>query len=354
MHKIPLRRVAFAAALVLLALVPTAGLAKTTKKAKPKHDVSVMSRNLYLGADIITLATATSKQDQAARASALYGDVKKTNFPKRAKALAAEVKKAKPDLIGLQEVARYYKGPLADPAKKGAKTPVYDWLKILQKQLKARGLKYTVVSQQTEINVETALKEGYDLRLTLGNAVLVRADKKRHVKIVKGVHGNFSKKSQLVVPLQDQTLTLSRGYAGGYFTTRGKKFLFLDPHAEAYGAAIAKAQFQQLVKGPASSRKLPVIIAGDFNSDPSEKPPGGYATVLNAGFKDTGKRHATCCQNALVNNKKSELKTWIDHIVVRPAAKVLKTYVFGNKASDKIGGLWPSDHAGVVAYLRLK
>ncbi len=99
---------------------------------------------------------------------------------------------------------------------------------------------------------------------------------------------------------------------------------------------------------------MPVIIAGDFNSDPKEKPPGGYATVLKAGFKDTGKRHATCCQNALVDNKKSELKTWIDHIVVRPAAKVLKTYVFGNKSSDRIGGLWPSDHAGVVAYLRLK
>ena len=89
-------------------------------------------------------STASSKADEAARASALLRDVKKTNFPKRAKALAAEVKKAKPDLIGLQEVARYYKGPLADPAKKGAKTPVYDWLKILQKQLKARGLKYTV------------------------------------------------------------------------------------------------------------------------------------------------------------------------------------------------------------------
>ena len=348
-----IRRAVLAAALLIVAAVPAVALAKSSAKPKPKPDVSVMSRNLYLGADIITLVQASSKADEAARASALWKTVKKTNFPRRAKAIAAEIKRAHPDLIGLQEVARYYKGPLADPSKKGAKTPVADWLKILQKELKARGLNYKVVSQQTEINVETALKEGFDLRMTLGNAVLVRADRKRHVKTVKGVKGVF-KSSQLTVPLQDQTLKLSRGYAGGYFTTAGKKFLFLDPHAEAYGAAIAKAQFAELVKGPGNTRKMPVIIAGDFNSDPREKPPGGYATVIGAGFKDTGKRHATCCQNELVNNKSSELETWIDHIVVRPAAKVLKTYVFGNKASDKIGGLWPSDHAGVVAWLRLK
>ena len=312
-----------------------------------------MSRNLYLGADIITLVSASSKADEAAKASQLFADVKKTNFPKRARALAAEVKRARPDVIGLQEVARYYRGPLADPAKKGARTLVYDWLQLLQRQLKARGLHYRVVSQEREINVETALQQGYDLRMTLGNAVLVRADKRRHVKVVRGVSGVF-KSSQLAVTLQDQKLELSRGYAGAYLSTRGKRFLFLDPHAEAYGAAIAKAQFSELVKGAAKSRRLPVIIAGDFNSDPAEKPPGGYATVLKAGFKDTGKRHATCCQNAFVNNTTSELKTWIDHIVVRPAAKVLRTYVFGNKASDRIDGLWPSDHAGVVAYLRLR
>jgi endonuclease/exonuclease/phosphatase family metal-dependent hydrolase len=348
-----LRRAALAVALLVTAAVPAVALARSSAKPKPKPDVSVMSRNLYLGADIITLVQASSKADEAARASALWKTVQKTNFPRRAKAIAAEIKHARPDLIGLQEVARYYRGPLADPSKKGAKTPVADWLKTLQRELRKRGLKYRVVSQQTEINVETALQQGHDLRMTLGNAVLARADRKAHVKTVKGIKGIF-KSSQLTVPLQDQTLKLSRGYAGGYFTTRGKKFLFLDPHAEAYGAAIAKAQFAELVKGPGKTRKMPVIIAGDFNSDPKEKPPGGYATVLKAGYTETGKRHATCCQNELVDNPKSELETWIDHIVVRPRAKVLKTSVFGNKASDRIGGLWPSDHAGVVAYLRLK
>jgi hypothetical protein len=55
-----------------------------------------------------------------------------------------------------------------------------------------------------------------------------------------------------------------------------------------------------------------------------------------------------------VDNNPSTLKQWIDHIVVRPKAQVLKQLVVGNKLTDMIGGLWPSDHAGIVAKLRLK
>jgi hypothetical protein len=44
----------------------------------------------------------------------------------------------------------------------------------------------------------------------------------------------------------------------------------------------------------------------------------------------------------------------LDRVVIRPAAKVLRTAVVGNRARDRIGGLRPSDHAGVVVKLRLK
>ena len=37
----------------------------------------------------------------------------------------------------------------------------------------------------------------------------------------------------------------------------------------------------------------------------------------------------------------------------RPALKTVKTRVVGNRPADRISGLWPSDHAGTVATLRL-
>ena len=347
---VPRSRIA-ALALIALAIAPAAAHA-----AKAKPDVTVMSRNLYLGADIITLATAPDVNAEMDKVKALHATIDQTNFALRAKAIAAEVKQRRPDVIGLQEVARYFRG--ADgvhDAINNARTPIYDWLTLLQKQLKARGLSYRAVSRQDEIDVEAPSADGYDLRLVLGNAVLVRTGKGARVKFLKDVHGTFS--DQLSVPLPDgQTLTLKRGFAGMDGRVAGRKFRFLDPHAEAYSAELAGKQFAELLTTAARSRTLPTIMAGDFNSDPAATGGGaaGYLNVINGGFKETGKRANTCCQDENLLNPVSKLDQWIDHIVVRPAAKVLRSVVVGAKPTDRIGGLWPSDHAGVVATLRLK
>lgn len=347
-----LRRALLPALLMLLTLAPGATQAKTKAKAKP--DLTIVSRNLYLGADIIKLVGAKDEAAQEGQVKTLFDTVKKTNFPLRAKAIAKEIKATQPDLIGLQEVARYYRGAAGvHDNKVDAKTVIYDWLALLQKQLKARGLHYRVVSEQSEINVEVASAAGYDLRLKLGNAVLVKTGKGARVKVTKKLSGIF--KHQLSVPLVGETVHLHRGYAGMTGTVAGKKFIFLDPHAEAYSAADAKGQLQELLKVAAKSRTTPTIIAGDLNSDPADKEPNAYKVFTKAGFVDTqAKRLKTCCQNETVSNTVSQLKTWIDHIVVRPRATVLKTWIFGNKRSDRIGGLWPSDHAGVAAKIRLK
>jgi endonuclease/exonuclease/phosphatase family metal-dependent hydrolase len=324
-----------AGAALALVLIPAAA------QAKAKPDLTVMSRNLYLGADIITLASATDEASMEQKAEQLYATVKQTNFPLRAKRIAAEIKKTKPDAIAIQEVARYYQDGKSS----------YDWMKILQARLKQAGQHYRQVSREDEIDVTARSAAGYDLRLVLGNAVLVRTGKHARVKGAKDVHGVF--KAQISVPLANgTTVNLKRGYAGMDGRIAGKRFRFLAPHAEAYSAEVAGQQFAELLAGPAKSKKTPTIIAGDFNSDPADSSAAGYNNVIAAGFKDTGKRAATCCQDENLLNPVSKLDQWIDHIVVRPKAKVLWSKIVGNRPSDRIGGLWPSDHAGVVAKLR--
>jgi endonuclease/exonuclease/phosphatase family metal-dependent hydrolase len=339
-------------ALVALSLGPVAADAAAAR-AKAKPDVTIMSRNLYLGADIIKLVSATDVAGEQQQVQALHQVVNQTNFPLRAQALAAEVAATKPDVIGLQEVARYYRTPDGAAAGTPATQPLYDWMTLLQAELAKRRQSYRVVVEQTEIDITVPSAEGLRLRLKLGNAVLVRTGKGARVSAVRPLSGQFA--HQLQVALPDQSVALHRGYAGLDGVVGGRRFRFLDPHAEAYSAAAANGQFQELLAGPARSRTRPTIIAGDFNSDPAD--PGAdnaYDTVAGAGFTDTGQRAATCCQNETVNNPVSELKTWIDHIVVRPKATVLSTTIVGDTTSDVIGGLWPSDHAGVVATIRLK
>jgi endonuclease/exonuclease/phosphatase family metal-dependent hydrolase len=341
-----------ALATLAIATATAAAVPAASQAATARPDVTVMSRNLYLGADIIKLVDAKSVDEEMQQVAALHKTVDQTNFPVRAKAIAAEIKKSKPDIIGLQEVARFYRGEAGvHDNKNDADIVLYDFLKILQKEIKAKKLSYKVVSDQTELDVEVPSAEGYDLRLKLGNAVLLRTGS--GVKFKKALDGTF--KSQLSVPLQDQTVKLQRGYAGMDGVVGGKKFRFIDPHAEAYSDDAAKGQFEELLKTGAKNKKLTTIMAGDFNSDPTQQGSnaGPYNTVIDGGFIDTGKFAKTCCQNELLDNSTSELKTWIDHIVARPAVKVLKSTIIGNKASDRIGGLWPSDHAGVVAKLRI-
>jgi endonuclease/exonuclease/phosphatase family metal-dependent hydrolase len=345
MSSVPRRAGALAVAAALL-LVPAAAQA-----AKAKPDVSVMSRNLYLGADIIKLVSATDEADQMNQVAALHKTVDQTNFPLRAKRLAREVQLNRPDLIGLQEVARYYRGAAGVHDKQtNSKTVLYDWMKILQTELRALGQHYRVAVEQTELDIETASSEGYDLRLKLGNAILVRKGSK--VKVTRGFKGIF--KHQLTVPLKDQTVTLKRGYAAVDAKVAGKRFRFIDPHAEAYSDSDANGQFKELLATAAKSKKLTTIMAGDFNSSPTRGT--AYNTVIGAGFWDTGVKAATCCQSETLTNATSELTAdnWIDHIVVRPKVKVLRRVILGTRPTDRIGGLWPSDHAGLVAKLRLK
>jgi endonuclease/exonuclease/phosphatase family metal-dependent hydrolase len=337
---------------LLAAALAVASLAPAAAQAAAKPDVTFMSRNLYLGADIIKLASAPDEATQAQQAAQLFATVQQTNFPLRAQRIAREIKTHKPDLIGLQEVARYYRGPAGVNDKtKNANTLLYDWLTILQRELKANGQKYRVAIEQNEMDIETASSEGYDLRLKLGNAILVRKGSK--VKVTKAFKGTFT--DQLSVPLKDgQTVTLERGFAALDATVGTKKFRFIDPHAEAYSDEAANGQFTELLATAAKSKKLTTIMAGDFNSSPERGQ--AYNTVLGAGFWDTGVRAATCCQSETLTNETSELSAdnWIDHIVVRPKVKVLKRAIVGGLASDRIGGLWPSDHVGLIARLRLK
>lgn len=344
-------RLATLAALLAVLVAPAAASAR---QAKP--DLTVMSRNLYLGADIIKLATVPDLAAEEQSVRTLYRTVRYTNFPRRATALAAEIQDHHPDVIGLQEVARYYRtAPDTAGSGKTARREIYDWLAILQRRLRADGLRYTVAARQDEIDVQVPSASGYDLRMKLGNAVLVRAGRHARVHVTKALSGEFDPANQLRVPLADgQTIVLERGYAGIDARVAGKAFRFLDPHAEAYSAANAKEQFEELLAGPAHTRAKPVIIAGDFNSDPADPEPNAYQAVIGAGYVDTAKRTPTCCQVETLDNAVSELETWIDHIVVRPRAKVLSTAVVGNRASERTGGLWPSDHAGVVARLRLR
>jgi endonuclease/exonuclease/phosphatase family metal-dependent hydrolase len=326
------------AAASLFAAAPAAQAAKTT-------DVTFMTRNLFLGADLLPLATARPGDEFEHAAGNVFRQVKATDPDARMKLVANEIAKAKPDLVGLQEVTLWRTGPKNDPAP--ATHVEVDYLATLKKELKALHADYRVVDDQRTLSLEGPTDEGVDVRFTDGNVVLAR----KGVKVTKARSADF--KNQLKIPTGALgTVSINRSYNQLDASVRGARFHFVNAHLEAYSTDIRLKQAKELVAAPLKS-KLPTVLVGDLNSGPdlpkaADRPP--YKAIAAAGFKEARTPKDQCCFN-------DDLKTgsWdhiVDHIMSKPKFKLVRSFVTGREQTPS--GLFPSDHGGVVSVLRLK
>jgi len=345
----PRRAIAVAvAAVCALAAVPASAPAKA-------QDLKVMVRNVYLGADLIPLAAAPDRPTFEQNAATRYQTVLRNDFASRAKALAAEIRRYKPDLIGLQEAAIWRTGPKDDAATQ-ANDVVYDSTELILKELAALGQRYRVVRGRDWFDFEAPTTD-QDVRLTQRDVILVRSASK--VKLGRSFAGGFAQHFDppTVVGIARQL----RGWVGVDGSLAGRKFRFVTTHLEAYSPDIATAQMDQMLEtgGVLASKRRQSILMGDFNSAPSDnandrgtsRDASAYYEAIDAGFRNPLPKRATCCFAEDLHSTSERLETWIDHIVVRPRIRVLRSAIVG---TEQVGGMYPSDHAGIAATLRLK
>ena len=354
MFSLPLRRAmraVFATLAVALLAAPVSAMAAPSKPAK------VMSRNLYLGADLTPAIQATSLPAFLGATSTIWGQVQATDFDARAKVLAAEIAKEEPHLIGLQEAAIWRTGPAFNPAP--ATDVEYDYIDTLLAELAARGKPYEVVVEQNEADLEAPTALGIDIRLTQRDAILKRADDSETV--VSGTNkAHFASSNQLVItnPAIGLTQESTRGWVSADVTVNGRSFRFVNTHLEAFHPAYRGLQAIELAGAPTTAPN--VVLVGDINSDvgdPGFPPlgiPSARAVLLNsAGFADTSASTGdTCCHADDLLNATPSFTSRIDVVFTRPSATVGKVTLIGDEADNRTpGGLWPSDHGGVSAKL---
>ena len=343
----PLRR-CVALAIAALALLPASA------SAKPQ-DLKVMTRNVYLGADIIKLATAQNREEFERNASQVFQTVRNNDFPSRAKAIAAEIRANKPYLVAIQEAAVWRTGPKGDAAP--AADVVYDSTELILEELAKAGQRYRVVAGRDWLDVEGPTTEE-DVRLVQGDVILVRRGVKG-LKLGRSFRGGY--RTHLDVQTQAGLAQSLRGWVGVDGTLAKKRFRFVTTHLEAYSPAMANEQMQQLLNpgGPLASKRRQSILVGDFNSAPADnqddrgtqREDSAYDSAIAAGFVNPLPRRATCCFAEDLHSTAESLETWIDHVVVRPKIRALRSGIVGTR---QVGGLFPSDHAGIWATLRLK
>ena len=355
-----------AALLAISALAAIAPAADAQKgKAKGNDNVTVMTRNLYLGTDLIPIASSPTLDAFKANATAGFNQVKATNFPARSKLIAKEIKQTKPDLIGLQEASLWRTGPSDSSPTPNATKVEYDYVKLLVKALKQQKLNYAVVRSTNEADIEGPTSGGFDVRLTMRDAVLINKDR-QGLKVTGKGGANY--KAAIPFPTQAGVFNVKRGYAWADLKLNGKKLRFVDTHLEAYLEATRVAQAQELVapSGPVKGQR--VIVVGDMNSDPNNaggSPPGAWNVLTASGLKDTwpwlykSKPGYECClkTDSLTDPPSpSPFDHRIDQIFGKGKVKPLSAKIVGtNPATSRTkSGLWASDHGGVVTKLKLK
>ena len=109
-----MRRRCAAAALATLFLVAAPAAASAEREGG--RTLTVMSRNVFLGADLAPFVGTGSLDELSASPGAVWSRIEANRFEQRAHALAAEIAAARPDVVGLQEVSLYRSDRPSDDA----------------------------------------------------------------------------------------------------------------------------------------------------------------------------------------------------------------------------------------------
>ena len=385
----------FFATLSLAALLTHGG----SMPANATSEITVMTRNIYLGADVGKALALIP--DLPAAAQYMWDQMRKTDFESRSKLLADEINQYKPDVIGIQEATiwRCQKNLWSKA------TTIYDFVEILLKQLSGE---YEVA----QLNSATAYNPGFSISpipyltkvkdpevfqrifsqdsafcgFETGDTLLV---KKQLQSEVINLGNTEYEASYSIVPT---LMTIYRGYTWVDIKINGTPTRFITTHLESLWdenkIPNSARQARQLISDT-SNTKMPLIIMGDFNSDPKDPrekgglnpglqpveslncPPNtstcsAYKLMIENDFIDAGPnsldpKNFTWGMNAQLSGPDLERKSAaqkfgnqfgftdrLDYVFVKNNVRVNSAEIIGVKPP------YASDHAGVVVKILIQ
>src|SRR3954452_16757464 len=331
-----------------LAALLRAGLGKTPVT------LTVMTRNLYLGANLDPIVKAKSLPEALNAVATDWAQVQANDFRTRARAIAREIATVKPDVVGFQEAVLYRTQTPPDFSATPATHVALDYVAELRKALAARKLRYrfVAIAPWTDAELPSGSPATLDVRLTVRDALLVRIEKRLRIRRVHKVQYTA------VTPLIPDVAVAKRGYVYADATLSGRAFRVATTHLEAFDDTSQVAQGEELGKRLAAG-KIPTVLLGDLNSRADGTGTPTHANLLALGFKDAWTQAhpndvgLSCCHGDDLRDVGGAFYSRIDYVLLKNGFRAVGAGIVGQKPSDRIGGLWPSDHAGVWARLRL-
>jgi len=387
--------------ILLGAVLATLSLAATADN--DKADIKVMTQNQYLGADLGPIISAQTEQEYGLAIVAALQSVAANNIAERSSALAESIADRRPHLAALQEVFAFDCIEVLPNACYAFQGAFNDHLELTMQALEALGADYYIAAEVQNLTIPTPFMESVGLpglpvyfpgspvpalfvSVIDRDVILARSDVPTtpvpYPCAKPSLDGcNFS--NVATVNTLAGPISVERGFVGVDTNVKGNDYRFVNTHLEVHilggnpmSAGLQSAQASQLSYtlnlAPLPSADTRFILAGDINSSPDHAPIGPFIPpyqqftsgvnifgspdfvplvdtwLLRPGSPDG----YTCCEAADLLNGVSEHSERIDVVLARPAPATVKANVMDAESTDKTAsGLWPSDHASVIAEL---
>ena len=304
-----------------------------------------MTQNLYLGADLAPLMAARTTAELGDALEKLLRRLGESDAPGRIAASARLIEEAGPDLVGLQEVARWEHGG----------SVVSDFGELLLAEL---GDRYFVAGEWHPTRAPGSRRPAVEI----GNLVLARRGMS-----LEPSSGDYWGKLLLNHPLLGE-VGITRGWVAVDGEIEGRRYRLVNTHLEATdpgveGAAVVQAAQAAELAADAASVIDPVIVVGDLNSDPRARgvePTASRDNLVRAGFADAWailrprEPGLTWRLGDEIADPGAELGARLDVVLTRGAVRPVEVEVLGaDPGCRTASGRWPSDHIAVVATVEL-
>ena len=327
-------------------------------------DLTVMTRNVYFGTVLEPVIAAPDPATLVAEVAKAFGAVVASKPLERMERIADEIAAARPHVVGLQEAVLWRSGPRGILATDVA----FDFAGSLLAGLAARGQSYAAVAVSAGLDAQApglfptgipgVVPPGLvDIRFSDREVILVRTDLPlTEFRVLGAGSGTFA--ARYPIPIAGAPLESLSTYAYVDVEMSGARFRALSTHLDPLVAPVQEAQTAELV-AVADASPYRQILLGDFNSPADGSGTDSYSQVLAAGFTDSWTEKGagdgfTSHQAPDLLNPVSLLDERIDFVFHRGGFRTLSADVVGEDLADRTAsGLWASDHAGVLATLRL-
>jgi endonuclease/exonuclease/phosphatase family metal-dependent hydrolase len=339
-----------------------------------KRGLDTMTVNLYVGGPIDKIMALDPTDpnyltELVSTVTEVYYDIVASQPPLRMQGVADQIAARMPDIVSVEEASllrNQSPGDLIVGGSTPATTVVFDYLQLLTDALAARGAHYQVVATSQEIDVEMPMLNMQtgtidDARLTDREAILVRTDlPPGQLSVANPQHGNFSH----VIQIPETGISILRGWCSVDVFIRGQNFRYICAHLEEETVPLLQVlQAQELLSGPAAS-KLPVVICGDFNSDPLHRDGSiAYDTMIAGGFEDAWAMAnpanlaggLTWGHDPFLADPDNAFDRRIDFVFYRGAGFIpVEADVVDLSLNRFVPPLWGSDHAALAVSLLIE